>query len=119
MSIVLNDISPEVASRNLLLLQVFNGIPDPKLAADIALHLWYSAFLPQEHLERIYRCWLLPSDKPNIRRTAQGMHLDWKEEGMARIIAEFGMEATECWFSMANRREMNFDPVMEKFHDAM
>ncbi|EEB93239.1 hypothetical protein MPER_08134, partial [Moniliophthora perniciosa FA553] len=49
LTILLNDRNPLVASRNVLIL-TFLGIMDSvDEAAEFALHLWYSIFLPMEH----------------------------------------------------------------------
>lgn len=53
LSIVLNDLHPRVALRNQLILSVLLEVEDKFLAADIALHLWYSAFIPSEYELRI------------------------------------------------------------------
>ncbi|KAJ2935901.1 hypothetical protein H1R20_g1193, partial [Candolleomyces eurysporus] len=48
MTILLND-APPIASQNLLLLTTLATVPDEVLAAEIALHYWYSAFLLAEY----------------------------------------------------------------------
>ncbi|KZV61894.1 hypothetical protein PENSPDRAFT_642878 [Peniophora sp. CONT] len=50
LTVVLNDIDSLVSIRNALLLTIL-GDPevDSRRAADVALHLWYSAFLPMEY----------------------------------------------------------------------
>ncbi|RXW23557.1 hypothetical protein EST38_g2280 [Candolleomyces aberdarensis] len=48
LTILLND-APPIASQNLLLLTTLATVPDEVLAADIALHYWYSAFLLPEY----------------------------------------------------------------------
>ncbi|KAH7886867.1 hypothetical protein F5I97DRAFT_1829385 [Phlebopus sp. FC_14] len=53
LKILLNDRSPPVVSRNLILLLILGSIPDEAIAADIALHFWYSAFMPVEYRLRI------------------------------------------------------------------
>ena len=53
LKLVINDSAPEVVSRNLVLLLVLGMIPDETLAADIALHFWYSVFFPAEYGTRI------------------------------------------------------------------
>ncbi|RXW22376.1 hypothetical protein EST38_g3502 [Candolleomyces aberdarensis] len=49
LTILLNDITTPIACRNLALLFILGMIPDEALAADVALHLWYSVFLPEEY----------------------------------------------------------------------
>lgn len=44
----------QVVIRNFLILLVLLEVKDISLAADIALHLWYSAFLPAEYETRIF-----------------------------------------------------------------
>lgn len=51
--ILLNDKMSPVACRNMVLLLILGTISDEVLAADIALHFWYSAFLPIEYRMRI------------------------------------------------------------------
>lgn len=49
LTVVLNDRERFVVLRNILLLSVLGTIPDKRRAADVALHLWYSAFVPQDY----------------------------------------------------------------------
>lgn len=53
LNILLNDLNPHVVSRNITLLLILGTIPDEVIAADIALHFWYSVFLPMEYRLRI------------------------------------------------------------------
>ncbi|KAF8963713.1 hypothetical protein BDZ97DRAFT_1731661 [Flammula alnicola] len=53
LKILLNDHTPNVVCRNVILLLILGTIPDENLAADIALHFWYSAFMPIEYKLRI------------------------------------------------------------------
>lgn len=53
LTVLLNDVSPFVSARNLLLLLVLGGEGNPTTNADIALHLWYSTFLPVEYATRL------------------------------------------------------------------
>lgn len=43
---IVNDRQPIVTIRNILLLNLLGLIPDSERAAEIALHYWYSAFVP-------------------------------------------------------------------------
>ena len=47
LTLVLNDFSPFLAGRNFLLLLLLGTMPDADMSAELALHLWYSAFLPE------------------------------------------------------------------------
>ncbi|KAA1470767.1 hypothetical protein DENSPDRAFT_929086 [Dentipellis sp. KUC8613] len=47
--VLFNDPSPIRLIRNILILYMLTGIPDRATAADAALHLWYSAFLPDTY----------------------------------------------------------------------
>lgn len=51
--ILLNDTSKTIVSRNLVLLLILGAMPNEAVAADIALHFWYSVFLPEEYRLRI------------------------------------------------------------------
>lgn len=56
LTIVMNDRDHFVTLRNILLLQILGTVPDQRKAADIALHLWYSALMPAEyHMETVTR----------------------------------------------------------------
>lgn len=48
-NILLNDMAPHVVFRNLLLLAILGGNSDHCKTADIALHAWYSAFIPSDY----------------------------------------------------------------------
>lgn len=48
-TILLNDHDQFVTLRNILILQMLGTIEDKKTAADIALHFWYSAFVPEDY----------------------------------------------------------------------
>jgi len=49
LNILLNDREPIIVLRNIVLLQLLGSIPDHVRAAEIALHYWYSAFVPFEY----------------------------------------------------------------------
>lgn len=51
--ILLSDISKATVSRNIILLTILGAMPNEPVAADIALHFWYSVFLPEEYRLRI------------------------------------------------------------------
>ncbi|KAG9313498.1 hypothetical protein JVU11DRAFT_5824 [Chiua virens] len=53
LKIILNDLNPFVVARNITLLLILGTIPDEAIAADVALHFWYSVFLPMEYRLRI------------------------------------------------------------------
>jgi hypothetical protein len=53
LKILINDPIPHAACRNVVLLLMLGAISDDALAADIALHFWYSAFLPHEYRLKI------------------------------------------------------------------
>ncbi|RXW25332.1 hypothetical protein EST38_g534 [Candolleomyces aberdarensis] len=49
LDILINDANPYVFCRNLVLLLILACVPDEKLAADVALHFWYSVFMPTQY----------------------------------------------------------------------
>ena len=49
----MNDRDGYVTLRNILMLQVLGRTPNKRRAADIALHLWYSAFMPMVYQAEI------------------------------------------------------------------
>lgn len=53
LTVVLNDREPYIVIRNVILLLILSSNLDPTIAANIALHCWYSAFIPAEYLAAI------------------------------------------------------------------
>lgn len=49
LTILLNDRQPMIVVRNILLLFILGTISDSAEAAEVALHFWYSAFVPMTH----------------------------------------------------------------------
>jgi hypothetical protein len=49
LNILLNDFNPIIFCRNVVLLLILGNVPDETIAADMALHFWYSTFVPKEH----------------------------------------------------------------------
>ncbi|KAA1477215.1 hypothetical protein DENSPDRAFT_844415 [Dentipellis sp. KUC8613] len=49
LTILLNDIEPYIVVRNLAILLILGQVSDEKMAAEVALHFWYSLFVPAEH----------------------------------------------------------------------
>ncbi|RDB14687.1 hypothetical protein Hypma_016436 [Hypsizygus marmoreus] len=49
LTIMLNDKMPPTVCRNILILLILGTISDKAMAADIALHFWYSTFMPAEY----------------------------------------------------------------------
>ncbi|KDQ54026.1 hypothetical protein JAAARDRAFT_408569 [Jaapia argillacea MUCL 33604] len=49
LTILLNDREPYVVIRNLVLLLLLGTVVDHTVAAEVALHFWYSAFVPSEN----------------------------------------------------------------------
>jgi hypothetical protein len=49
LNILLNDLDPVIFSRNLVLLLILGNVPDETIAADMALHFWYSTLMPKGH----------------------------------------------------------------------
>lgn len=53
LTVVLNDREPMVVLRNILLLVILGTTEDDVEAAELALHLWYSAFLRERQQARV------------------------------------------------------------------
>ena len=49
LNILINDINLPIVCRNIVLLLILGNVADEAQAADIALHFWYSAFMPMEY----------------------------------------------------------------------
>jgi Domain of unknown function (DUF4470) len=49
LTITINDLLPPTVCRNIHLLLILGTISDKAMAADIALHFWYSVFMPVEY----------------------------------------------------------------------
>ncbi|GJE88932.1 zf-MYND and DUF4470 domain-containing protein [Phanerochaete sordida] len=48
-TVLMNDRDQHITIRNILILQLLGRIPNKRRAADMALHLWYSAFVPKAY----------------------------------------------------------------------
>jgi hypothetical protein len=53
LSVMINDLSAPTVCRNIILLLILGTISDQVMAADIALHFWYSVFMPFEYRMQI------------------------------------------------------------------
>jgi len=49
LQVLINDGCLPVVARNIAILLILGTVSDEKMAADIALHFWYSVFLPAEY----------------------------------------------------------------------
>ncbi|KDR66739.1 hypothetical protein GALMADRAFT_106135 [Galerina marginata CBS 339.88] len=67
LTILLNDVNLVIVCRNIVLLLILGSIPDETIAADVALHFWYSAFMPME-----YRLQLSSIISKFVQETKQG-----------------------------------------------
>lgn len=85
---VINDVNPAVMARNLLLLAILNGEGDSKMNADIALHFWYSIFLPTEYATRLP--WFLTPVVDQIKETRR---FDFVAHNDSRICGDLGKDA--------------------------
>jgi hypothetical protein len=83
------------------------GISDEILAADVALHLWYSAFIPAEYNARVVLA--VQSVVSSIKGKSTGVSLDWGDEGGVRIVADF-TEATSMDFMSYLQHDKPVDP---------
>ncbi|KDR66055.1 hypothetical protein GALMADRAFT_232756 [Galerina marginata CBS 339.88] len=68
LTVLLNDLNLAIVCRNIVLLLVLGSIRPEAVAADIALHFWYSAFMPME-----YRPQLSALISKFILKTEEGM----------------------------------------------
>ncbi|OJA20158.1 hypothetical protein AZE42_11951 [Rhizopogon vesiculosus] len=53
LEVLINDVSLPVVARNIAILLILGTASDETLAADIALHFWYSVFIPLEYAGNI------------------------------------------------------------------
>ncbi|KIJ61530.1 hypothetical protein HYDPIDRAFT_31140 [Hydnomerulius pinastri MD-312] len=53
LDILLNDVSHPIVSRNIVLLLILGAVPNEAIAANMAIHFWFSAFLPSAYRLRI------------------------------------------------------------------
>jgi len=53
LQVLINDRCLHVVARNIAILLILGTVSDEKMAADIALHFWYSVFLPAEYSTNI------------------------------------------------------------------
>lgn len=77
LDILINDITTPIACRNLLLLIILGTIPDQTIAADIALHFWYSAFIPVEYRFQLVMALTTFMDQRETARLGARSSLRW------------------------------------------
>ncbi|KAF9533232.1 hypothetical protein CPB83DRAFT_538125 [Crepidotus variabilis] len=53
LNILVNDYNLPIVCRNIILLLILANVPDEMEAADIALHFWYSVFMPMSYRIRL------------------------------------------------------------------
>ena len=53
LNILVNDFNPIIFCRDIVLLLILGNVPDEIVAADMALHFWYSISMPQEYHFRL------------------------------------------------------------------
>jgi len=66
-SILLNDFNPFIFCRNVVLLLILGNVSDETIAADMALHFWYSTFMPAEYSVQLSAILL-----PFLQQVSQG-----------------------------------------------
>ncbi|OJA14611.1 hypothetical protein AZE42_07967 [Rhizopogon vesiculosus] len=49
LEVLINDVTLPVVARNMAILLILGTVSDETMAADIALHFWYSVFIPAEY----------------------------------------------------------------------
>ncbi|RXW19088.1 hypothetical protein EST38_g6766 [Candolleomyces aberdarensis] len=98
LDILINDANPYVFCRNLALLLILACVPDEKLAADIALHFWYSVFMPAEYRLRVL--WRITSfmkhfgdpatrGKPYPLGPTSNLTVPWLDEGHKKCLQHY------------------------------
>jgi hypothetical protein len=53
LTVIINDLKTPIFCRNVVILLILGAISDRALAADIALHFWYSLLMPAEYQRRL------------------------------------------------------------------
>lgn len=78
LTVLLNDGDTFVTLRNLLILQILGTVQDKRVAADTALHLWYSTFIPGGYYTQILACAmpLMLNDGRQTTRMGQRSNLE-------------------------------------------
>jgi hypothetical protein len=82
--------------------------------ADIALHFWYSTFLPMEYVTRLP--WL---SGPAIRQAGEATSLDISTHTGSRIYGDLGREATTAWLSYLEPTQADPNQVTTEFKEVM
>lgn len=93
-----------VTIRNFLLLQIPGDIRDSALAADIALHFWYSTYLSTEYWDRIQLFGLREVDLKNPLN-----YCCFRTQSGARVTCEVTLQMIGVWAFMTGQMPFPFD----------
>jgi hypothetical protein len=112
-TLLINDLNPYVAARNFLILYVLSSFPDLTRGVDIALHLWYSAFLPVA-----YKVQLTALIMDFVMKQHSGA---WEATfGGYRLLCEFEPSTISLLFSFLRSAESDEMPLADmEYHRVM
>lgn len=112
---LINDIDGSITTRDLLLLQILCEVKDRALATDIALHFWYSSYLPTEYLHRIQLLGLKGIDLDNPINYCRFL-----TQSGSKITCELTPHMVAAWAFMTHQGpHFDQDVAAEKRREAM
>lgn len=103
LNLLINDFNPVIFCRNVVLLLILGNVSDENLAADIALHFWYSAFIPLEH--RFQTSGVLGLFLQRMRENQFPIPLGPRSTlstTLSRELAEYFLHFISCSFSIGD-----------------
>ncbi|SJL18005.1 uncharacterized protein ARMOST_21576 [Armillaria ostoyae] len=111
--IVLNDMNPMAACRNLIILSILGIIDDVEEAAEHALHLWYSIFLPVSFQTRV---------SPLLARSSTLKHLDGTPARLTSsttTYTKWRLDAIRLLFVQLSKKDMDYAAAKEELNSTM
>lgn len=106
-----------ITIRNFLLLRILAEVENQALAVDIALHFWYSAYLPQEYVNRI--AMLGVKNFNNLDDFDVSKPFDMRTRCGARITCEVTKSMVVAWLFYTHDLEFDEKIAAQKRQEAL
>ncbi|KAK0482797.1 hypothetical protein IW261DRAFT_1469714 [Armillaria novae-zelandiae] len=111
--IVLNDVNPMAVCRNLIILSILGIIKDVEEAAEHALHVWYSIFLPVSFQTHV---------TPLLARASSLEHLDGTPARLTSTTTTYTkwkLDSIRLLFIQLSKKDLDYAAAKEELNSTM